>query len=813
MKKSLNIVLVTFIFTFTAIFSGGAYALANNKISVEHGAYIISSADHKIRLTPYGDSIIRIQSARLTEGFFQDDHYEMVASHQWSRQLAIKEYNDYWLFSLENNDQLSVKINKNNLAASFYQQGKVVLSEISATQWHANTISTGFIYDDREHFTGLGHGYLGRAQSLDLKGQIIARNYGDHHSEQAPLIVPFYLSSKGYGVFLNSTFTNRFNFGKAGEYSFEIDDAGFSGRMDYFFIAGPKLTTVLDNYTQLTGRPRLPKKSMFGLQLSDKGHDHNSSTPSDEKWWKAKITKHRQAGFPLDHVINDNRWRAAGGKRCESKLAWDKKRYPEPKKYALWLKQQGLVATLDLNRCIAQYTDGWQESFNLPNTDNIDFKNSAPDLTNEKFRTWFWQAFYQNSLDPKLNYPGDALWIDEFDEMGAAKKEMILANGKSWAEMRNYWFFLIAKALVEQGWDKSTITDRPFVWVRGMTAGAQRYATLWSGDILPNYDDMQKQIRAMQLAGLSGFPYWGHDAGGFHNWDTGKGPDAQLYQQWAMAFGSFSPIWKPHGMGESRWPLDRSQVEQQAAHQYSQLRYQLMPYLYNAAHQAATSGIPIARAMLLDYPEQTNAWQYDLQYMWGDSLLIAPNASASKHKTLWLPKGYWYDYHSKKIISGDKILTVNAPAESLAIFVKQGSIIPKRDFALSTQFINKSKLILEIYTGQDGQTELIEDDDVSEQYRLNSEITRTKITYNHASKQLVIYKSQGNYQGAPKHRQYELSFIGLTDNQVDKGLACVLLNGKSSKFIKAKVSKSVGSLILKTGMLPVNQTVTIQFCQ
>ncbi len=813
MKKRLKIVYFTFIFIFTPIFSGNAYALTHNKISVEQGAYTISSADYKIRLTPYGDSIIRIQSARLTEAFFKDDHYEMVESHQWSRQLAVKEYNDYWLFTLKNNDQLSVKIIKDNLAASFSQNGNLVLAQNSATQWHGNKISTVFTYDEHEHFTGLGHGYLGRAKSIDLKGQEINRNYGNHHSEQAPLIVPFYLSSKGYGVFLNSTFTNRFNFGNKGEYSFEIDDAGFSGRMDYFFIAGPKLTTVLDNYTQLTGRPRLPKKAMFGLQLSDKGHDHNSATPSDEKWWQAKITEHRQAGFPLDHVINDNRWRAEGGKRCKSKLAWDKGRYPDPKECALWLKQQGLVATLDLNRCIAQYTDGWQKLFNLPNTTGIDFKDSAPDLTNDEFRAWFWQAFYKNSLDPKLGFPGDALWIDEFDEMGAANEKMILANGKSWAEMRNYWFFLIAKALVEQGWDKSTITERPFVWVRGMTAGAQRYATLWSGDILPDHDDMQKQIRAMQLAGLSGFPYWGHDAGGFHNWDTGKGPDEQLYQQWAMAFGSFSPIWKPHGMGESRWPLDRSDSTQKTVHYYSQLRYQLMPYLYNAAHQAAASGIPIARAMLLDYPEQAKAWQYDLQYMWGDSLLIAPNASAREHKTLWLPKGYWYDYHSQKLITGDKVLTVNAPAGTLPIFVKQGSIIPKRDFALSTQFIDKSKLILDIYTGQDGQTELIEDDDVSEQYRLNLETRRTKVTYNHASKQLVIHKSEGHYQEAPKQRQYEINFIGFSVKQVEKHSICVLLNGKFSKLISATISNDTGDLTLKTSMLPVNKTMTIQFCR
>jgi alpha-D-xyloside xylohydrolase len=835
-------VVIYFLITCSSSFFIYAKADTDVQLMVDNGSYVITSATHKIRLTPYGNAMIRLQSARITEDFFSDKHYEMVVSHQWPRKMTVTEHLSYWLFSLQDStnihneatsqaigqSRVTVRINKDTLVATFTQNEQVVLTQSRPTQWNDNKIITSFIYDRGEHFTGLGHGFLGREERVDLKGQEISRNYGTQQSEQAPLIVPFYLSSKGYGVFLNSTFSNRFNFGKEAKYQVEIDDSGFNGQMDYFFIAGPSLIKVLDNYTQLTGRPRLPKKAMFGLQLSDKGHDHNSPTPSDENWWKSKILKHRQAGFPLDHVINDNRWRADGGKRCESKLAWDKKRYPNPQAYAKWLKKQGLVSTLDLNRCIAQYTDGWQETFNIPKTDGIDFKDSAPDLTNTDFRHWFWQAFYQNSLDPSLQFPGDALWIDEFDEMGAAQKNMRLANGKSWAEMRNYWFFLIAKALVEQGWDKSNIKERPFVWVRGMTAGAQRYATLWSGDIYPNHNDMAKQIRAMQLAGLSGFPYWGHDAGGFYDWDTNKGPDNSLYKQWAMAFGSFSPIWKPHGMGESRWPLDKNKVVQEIAHQYSKLRYQLMPYLYSAAHQAAATGIPIARAMLLDYPKEAKAWRYDLQYMWGDNLLIAPNADASNTKTIWLPEGAWYEYHSKKPIEGDQVIDVTAVPGVLPIYVKQGSIIPKRQYALSTQFIDKTSLIIDVYTGTSGKIVLVEDDDVTEEYRDNAAIMNTEIEYNETLSQLTIKKSLGNYQGAPSQRQYQINFFGLQSEDIRKQFGCVWLNEKASpltfdainlnieagNFVgtKAKIS-SPETMTLHTEKLPMNQDAIIKACQ
>ena len=617
------------------------------------------------------------------------------------------------------------------------------------------------------------------------------------------MLVPFYLSSKGYGIFLNSTFSNRFRFAANGEYSFAIDDLGFSGRMDYFFIAGPKLPTVLDNYTQLTGRPRLPQKAMFGLQLSDKGHDHNSSTPSDENWWKDKILAHRDAGYPLDHVINDNRWRAAGGKRCESKLAWDAERYPAPAAYQQWLKEHGLVFTLDFNRCIARKSAGWQPSFNLPNIDNIQFPESAPDLTNPEFQSWFWDVFYEQALKPKENYPGDALWIDEFDEQGAADTTMVLHNGKSFGEMRNYWFYLIAKALVKDGWDTSEIDKRPFVWVRGMTAGAQRYATLWSGDIYPNFEEMRGQIRGMQLAGLSGFPYWGHDAGGFFDWDEGVGPDETLYQRWAIAMGSFSPIWKPHGMGQSRWPLDRSIASQGTFETFAKLRYELMPYIYGSAHQANQTGLPMVRAMVLDYQDSPEAWQYDLQYMWGASLLVAPQTSAQGDMEVWLPPAKWYPFESSKQLDGGRVITLTPELNELPIFVKAGSIIPSRPYAKSTAFIDKRQLGLAIYTGKDAEYTLVEDDDVTEAYKTKSELRSTLIRYANESKELTIFPAEGHFKGENTSRDISLTFYGLTPPQ-DGQAFDVLINGESVPFTANDEVLSINVV-----NAPVNDSVVI----
>jgi len=775
----------------------------------------ISSSGQRLRVTPYGDYIVRVQTVRKNEEFFSDDRYEMVESHEWDGDLRLTEHETFFTLQSRAENGVVLHINKNPMRISYTRNGekKDLLTESEGVRWEDNSIHMMFAVDEDEHFTGLGHGYFGRAEHLDLKGETLQRNYGTEHGQQAPLIVPFYLSSNGYGVFLNSTFPNSFTFGKDSLYEFSIEG---NGRMDYFFILGPDFTKIIDRYTQLTGRPRLPPIAMLGLALSDKANDENSSAPSDERWWKQKVTDHRNAGFPIDHLINDNRWRAGGGKRCESYFEWDTTRFPDPREYEQWVKANGLVVTIDFNRCIASGSERWIPSYNIPVSDSIDFGNSAPDFTRKEVRDWFWYLHWRKSLSPKLGYPGDALWIDEFDELGKAPAAMVLGNGRTWMEMKNYWFFLIAKALVQEGWDKKIApAKRPFVWVRGMTAGAQRYATLWSGDITPTYEDMRSQIRAMQLAGLSGFPFWGHDAGGFYDWKNKKGPDDIMYRKWSMAFGSFSPFWKPHGMGPSRWPLDRSPEARKDARTYGELRYKLMPYLYTCAHEASKTGMPIARAMIINHQANPLAWKYDLQYMWGSEFLVAPNCSDDSSVAVWLPEGAWYDFWNDSVWTGNQQIRYATPVGVLPLFVKAGSIVPMAPFALSTSFIQKDQLSVYVYVGKDGEFTLTDDDGITESYRTKGELQTTKFVFVQSIMTLSIGAAAGTYEQAPTHRRYHVEFHGLSRPM------CVNVNGRQLKFVKSEEealssdeglvwNKKERCLSVYTKMMPIDRSLLIQ---
>jgi alpha-D-xyloside xylohydrolase len=764
------------------------------------GLVFATVGGNKIKFTPYGSDIIRVQALKKDEELFPDDYYEMVVNHNWNGKFNITEKLDS--FIINTGESFILVLKKNPMRIEVINNGKILFSEAGGIEWNGNNISETFTPDSSEHFTGLGHGFFGRSAGLDLKGQVIGRNYGSQHGDQSPLIVPFYMSSNGYGIFLNSTFTNQFSFNHNGNYSFNINTYGDPARMDYFIIIGPRFSRILDLYTQLTGRPRLPSLAIFGLGLSDKSNDENSNDPSDENWWKRKVTEERNSGLPIDHLINDNRWRAGGGKRCDSYFDWDKERFPDPAEYASWLNKNGLITTIDFNRCIGSGSEGWMTSFNIPYSDKVDHNNCVPDFTCKEVRNWFWGLFWNKSLNPKLHFPGDALWVDEFDELGPVSDTVHLGNGKLWGEMKNYYPFLIAKALVQEGWDKTlSSTKRPFVWIRGMTAGAQRYATLWTGDIKPTYEDMKNQIIAMQLAGLSGFPFEGHDAGGFYDWDNKKGPDETLYRKWSMALGCFTPFWKPHGMGQSRWPLDRSPESLETAQIFTKLRYQLLPYTYTYAHLASESGLPLVRPMIIDYQNNPLAWNHDMQFMWGDEILVIPNPSEKDSVDLWLPEGKWYDYWTNKILNGNKIIEYYSPVGSLVLFAREGSMIPLYYPALGTSLIIKDELVINVYTGKDGKFILYEDDGITEMYK-KGENRRTLFTFNDSLKELIIHKSSGHFKGEPQSRKYEINFIG------DYNTKYLIVNGEKTIKYDKDINKNILSILLKP--VSVNKDVHIR---
>jgi len=713
---------------------------------------ITGATGETIRVTPYGDYIVRVQVAKKGETFYADDRYEIVERHDFTGALTAEDTAAALNLSTAAADGVSIAIAKTPLRFAFSLKGQTtpVLSEKNGVTWSGNTVTESFTPGTTEHFSGLGHEAYGKISKLDRAGTSLKVSRGN----EGALIVPFFVSSNGYGVLLNTTFTHTINLGQSSTFALTIDGEGYGGQMDYFFIAGPKLTDVVDRYTQLTGRPRMPQKSLFGLLLSDKSDPDNSG----EAWWKKAITDHRAAGYAFDHQVNDNSWRAsndASSGQMNSWFEWRKDRYPDPAEYKKWCDDNGVTVTLDLNRPGIPLNASWKTEYGMPGT------TGCPDFTNLATRKWIWQLFFTMSLDPALKYPGDAIWLDEFDYPDQVHS-MTLASGKRWAEESINYHLDLQKACVKEGWDVGIgEAKRPYFWSRGATAGAQRWSAYWTGDLDGNYTVMADQVRAMQSAGISGFPYFNHDAGAHFNLTVNED---NIYRQWDMAFGSFTPIWKPHGPAYKRWPLQRNATCQATAKTFITNRYQMIPYIYSYARIAQATGIPMARPMFLEDQTNTTAWQKDLQYMWGKEMLVAPNCTdTSTSVSVWLPKGNWYYFWDDKKFAGDKTENVTAAIGVIPVFVKEGAIIPMAPFAKSTFFIPKDQLVLHVYVGADGTFQLFEDDGVSEKFRTKSESRLTDLRFTQADLGVEVAAAKGTFASAPTARTYQVVYHGLAD--------------------------------------------------
>jgi alpha-D-xyloside xylohydrolase len=750
---------------------------------------VTSSTGQKLKITAYGDYMVRVHTVRNGESFFSDTRYEMVdpANHTgMGGALSVIDNGSSFTITTAANDGVRVVLQKRPLRLEFYNKSdNALFAKEDATRslsWSGtnnSVVKQTFVpASAQEHFFKAGHGLFGRAPKLDRTGDIVSHNYG----EQSALVVPLYLSTGGYAVFFNTTFASTFNFGNGGKYEFSADSKNSGGatpQLDYYFIKGTQFPVMLDRYTQLTGRPRMPQASIFGLHMSDK----NFSTTSTAAWWQDKITAHKNAGFPMDHQVNDNRWRQGGGGWCGggAQFAFDTSRWPDPAAYQAWAVKNGVTVTLDYNRCISSATVGWVGgpppgySFQAADVANISSKDQVPDWSYKGTREWIWTVFWSKAVNPALKFPGDGFWLDEVDQMTDIPVTANTANGWKWSELANYYLFMLQKGIVQEGWDPTTSGNhignakRPWSWARGATAGGQRFGHMWTGDINSDYTEMQNQVRGVQAAGLGGFPYANVDGGGYQ----AQTISTAMYRNWPAAWSSLSPIWRPHGQGStsnagitaSRWPLDHNATEQADFLKYSKLRYTMMPYIYTIGHNAYATGMPMAKAMVIDYQNNSNAYNHDLQYMWGPSMIVAPVVSDGGNiQNIWLPAGdTWYNFwtDAKHVGTDSSDLSYTTSTGEIPLFVKAGAILPKYKYAQSTFFMDKSQLEMDVYSGKDGAFSVYEDDGVTENFRVNGASRTTQLNFTNAANKVVVSHPAGTYAGAPTARRYIVRIHGL----------------------------------------------------
>ncbi|GAB2617229.1 alpha-xylosidase [Streptomyces capparidis] len=510
------------------------------------------------------------------------------------------------------------------------------------------------------HVYGLGE----RFGPLDKVGQSVDvwNADGGTSSEQAYKNVPFFLTNAGYGVFVNHPGHVSFEVGSEAVSRVQFSVRGQS--MEYFVIYGPTPKEILRKYTALTGRPALPPAWSFGLWLST-----SFTTSYDEETVTSFIEGMAERDLPLSVFHFDCFWMREYN-WCD--FTWDPRVFPDPQGMLRRLKERGLRICLWINPYIAQrsplFAEGKANGYLLrkPNGDVWQWDLWQPgmglvDFTNPAAREWF-----TGKLDALLEMGVDCFKTD-FGER--VPTDVAYFDGSDPERMHNYYTQLYNETVFEL-LRKRRGEGEAVVFARSATAGGQKFPVHWGGDCESTWSAMAESLRGGLSLGMSGFGFWSHDIGGFEGT-----PDAAVFKRW-IAFGLLSSHSRLHGSHSYRvpWAFDEEAVD--VLRTFTELKHTLMPYLFGAARQAHTEGVPVMRAMVVEFPDDPATTHLERQYMLGGDLLVAPVFTADGDVSYYVPEGTWTQVLTGERVTGPRWVRETHGFSSLPLLARPGAVVP-----------------------------------------------------------------------------------------------------------------------------------------
>ena len=530
----------------------------------------------------------------------------------------------------------------------------------------------------KEHIYGLGD----KTGFLDKRGyayEMWNSDIPDTHTDFFPSLyksVPFFISMRPhftYGIFLDNTSKSYFDMGKeeAERYYFAAD----GGDLDYYFIAGETMRDILGAYTGLTGRTALPQKWTLGYHQSRWGY-----ITEDDIMDVAE--KMRQCRIPCDSIHFDIDYMDAF-----KVFTWNRKNYKDPKKTLQKLTEMGYKPVTIIDPGVKKedgydvYEEGIKNGYFAFSAENELYVNEVwpgdavfPSFTNPKVRSWWAdkQKFLidmgvrgvWNDMNEPASFkgplPDDVQFADEDDTVILHK------------DAHNIYGHCMAMA-TKDGWLKYD-GRRPFIITRAAYAGTQRYALVWTGDNQSIWAHLQMAIPQLCNLGLSGFSYAGTDVGGFGA-DTTK----ELLARWVQV-GCLSPFFRNHSAQGTRkqepWQFDKELLE--IYRKYVELRYHLLPYIYDCFFESEQTGLPIMRPLMLNFEKDAETYEINDEFMVGEWLLAAPVVTqGTTMRLVYLPEGaMWYDFWTGEKYKGGQYITKKAPLDTMPLFVRAGAVLP-----------------------------------------------------------------------------------------------------------------------------------------
>lgn len=503
---------------------------------------------------------------------------------------------------------------------------------------------------------------------------------GGTSSEVSYKNIPFYVSNKGYGVFVNQTENVSFEIGSGSVAKTQFSVAGES--LDYFVINGPTMKDVLTRYTDLTGKPGLPADWTFGLWLST-----SFLTSYDEKTVMSFIDGMAERGIPLKVFHFDCLWMKM---YHWTDFTWNSATFPDPAGMLGRIHEKGVKVCVWINPYVGQRSSLFEEG-----------KKNGYFLKRQNGDIWQWDMWQPGLAIVDFTNPGACRWYKDklkmMMDMGVdcfktdfgerIPTDAVYFNGADATKMHNYYSYIYNKLVYD------TIAEvkgkkEAVLFARSATVGGQKYPVHWGGDCSANYESMAESLRGGLSLTSSGFGFWSHDIGGFEDTAT-----PNVYMRWA-AFGLLSSHSRLHGSTSYRVPWNFGDEAVEVLRFFTRLKMSLMPYIYGSAVETSVTGVPLMRSMVLEFTEDLNCHYLDRQYMFGPNLLVAPIFNADGIGTYYLPKGVWTDYLTGEKVSGERWYEKEYDHMGIPIFARENSIIakgahddrPDYDFADGVEF-------------------------------------------------------------------------------------------------------------------------------
>lgn len=645
-------------------------------------------------------------------------------------EIVLADKGEYYLLSTGGT---AVRVYKKGIRLVLVTAGdeKIICEGKEICKGDDGSVFMSHMIADSEHFYGLGEdndAYLGNLDRRGTTREMITGQKINIGKVTADIPVTFYMSTGDgapYGIFTDNSYPMHYDMGK--EKSDVCYQKSLGGDMIFYIFSGEGFGDILNEYTNLTGKPPMPPLWV---------HGYIQCRCSYFRWTQVDeiIETLRENRIPLDCIVFDYDWA-----ECFNNYKWNKRwEGKSPEKIAEYRKQglhfmvsnSGPMLKKDSDTfdsaleagVLARDTEGNTITCGHYGGELIDFSNPAT-------KEWL-----KPQLEGILDDGVESWWLDLTEPEGDPENTAYYDGERN--KVHNIFSLLNTKTYA-QITKEHCPEMRPFILTRTGTAGIQKYCTaIWSGDVYSDYKTLSAHIPEAMNTGMSGIPLWTSDAGGFIS-STSNASDnrnyyknnmarhAKLYERWVQ-FACFCPIMRVHHAGESAPYAFGELVADSVAH-YIRLRYRLLPYIYSYAYKTHVTGEPIMRPLVYGFPNDENVYDIKDEFLFGEKILVAPVYDEDVcEREVYLPEGKWYDFDYGYEYEGGQSYTVYAPQNRIPVFVKAGAVIPMSEQIYNTSELDNSVLSAEIYPHEKGSFTLYSDDGESVDYE-KGVFTLTKI--------------------------------------------------------------------------------------